>query len=550
MKRISLFFLFSVSSLLAFPAPKWMKQAVKSTATLYAIQQRGDTVKANAFFTNESGQLVAPFKAIQQARQAWVIDASGNRYEVHRIQGFNSTYNVVRLQVETGKKKTVFLPVASAVPAQGQSVFIVPSDAEDKIAQVEKAGDYGYYTLTSPVNANVAGNPVVNEAGEIVAVVQTPVIAQKAPNYALDIRLVQALTIRPIDANHSDLRQCDIPKQLPGDEDQATSFLYMVSAAPGTVREAYADDFIQAFPQSVTGYIQKAEAQVASKAYETARETYEAALRQKTGHDDEVLYSRSRSIYTSALEGQASLPADWTLEQSLTDIQAALAIVPQPLYTLHEAHVLFALKRYEDACQRYLSTAQTPMRSPDLFLYAWQCQQNLGADKETLLALNDSAVACFSKPYSTEAATYLLLRSTTLQDLGRLREAIADLNDYEHLMQGQLTGQFYYRREQMEAQTRMYGPAVNDIQRAIALAPQEPLYHAEAAVLFFRLNDLDNAVKASQRATELDPEFPDAHRLLGICLREKGDLAGARTHLRRAVELGDTLAQGILDKIQ
>ena len=83
--------------------PKWVKQATKSMLTLQAIQQRGDTLSANAFFTDEGGTLVAPFKLIQNARSAWVTDASGNRFEVNRILGFNSTYDVVRLRADMGK---------------------------------------------------------------------------------------------------------------------------------------------------------------------------------------------------------------------------------------------------------------------------------------------------------------------------------------------------------------------------------------------------------------------------------------------------------------
>ena len=533
---------------LSAAGPKWMKQASKSLATLYAIQQRGDTIQANGFFTNETGQLVAPFKAIHQARSAWVVDASGYRFEVSRIQGFNSTYNVVRLQAESGKKKTVCLPIASTSPTKGQSVYAIPTATPDPVAQVEKAGEYGYYTLTSQATPDLAGNPVVNEAGEVVAILQTPVLAAKAPNYALDIRLPLSLTIRPIDANNADLRQCAIPKQLPADEAQATSFLYIANATAGT-REAYIEDFIRAFPQSATGYIQKAETQVAAQSYEAARQTYDEALRQRTGHDDEVLYSRSRAIYNTVLQGTNTLPEQWTLEQALSDIQTASQANPLPLYALHEANTLFALKRYDEAYQRYIALTQTPMRSPEVFMYAWQCQQNLGAEKETLLALNDSAVACFTKPYTTEAAPFLYLRSTTLQEMGRVREAILDLNDYEHLMQGQLTDQFYYQREQLESRVRMYGPAVNDIQKAISLSPDEPIYHAESAVLFFRLNDLDAAIAACRKAISLDDDFPDAHRLLGICMREKGDLASARRHLQRAIDLGDPMASGILEKL-
>jgi len=97
--------------------------------------------------------------------------------------------------------------------------------------------------------------------------------------------------------------------------------------------------------------------------------------------------------------------------------------------------------------------------------------------------------------------------------------------------------------------TRMYGPAVNDIQRAIQLAPDEPLFRAESASLFIRLNDLDNAILECKRAIELDASLSDAYRLWGICLREKGDKAAAREQLQRAKDLGDTLAEKILNEL-
>lgn len=537
------------SSLIA-AGPKWMKQASKSMVVLYALQQRGDTLVSKAFFTDENGTVVAPFKVIQNARSAWITDASGKRFEVVRIQGFNSTYNVARLAIDLGKKKSSSLPLAGSPLTKGERVYLMPQATADEVAQVEKADEYNYYTLRSNASPSEAGTPVINEQGEVVAILQSPVVAAKSPNYGLDIRFAQSLAIRAIDANNSDLRQCSIPKQLPSDEGQATSFLYLAQNADVQSRLTYADDFIQLFPKSVTGYVQKAEALAFNQQYNDAFQVYEAGIKQETGHNDELLYSRSRVIYAIALQKADGLPDNWTLEQALQDVTAAQETNPLPLYSLHEANIRFALKQYPEAYKLFMAATQTKMRSAELFLYAWQCQQQMGADKDVLLALNDSAVACFSKPYPTSAAPFLLLRSQTLQDMGRLREAITDLNDYEHLMSNQLTAKFYYQREQLEVQTRMYAAAVNDIQRAITLEPNEPLFHAESAALLFRLKDLDGAVAACRKAIALDADFPDAHRLLGVCLREKGDMAGARRELQKSIELGDKLAQDILDKIR
>ena len=531
-------------------APKWAKTATKSMATLYALQQRGDTLKANAFFVEPLGTLVAPFKPIQQARQAWVVDAGGKRYEVSRIQGFNSTYDVVRLQVADVKKMPA-LPIVTEAANSRQVVFTMPQAKADQVTQVEKAGEQAYYTLQSAAAPDQAGTPVVDEAGRIVGMLQAPVTIANAPNYALDIRFVEALTIRPIDANHADLRQCAIPKQLPADAEQAVSFLYLAGNLPASERLCYTDDFIQAFPDNPAGYIQKADALVEQGNYATAWQTYEQALADKQlAHPDEVYYARSRAIYSKALSGDTLAAEGWTLQQAQTDIAQALQLNSQPLYTLQQGHLFYAQKQYEQAYTCFMALTQSPMRSAEMFLYAWQCQQQMGADKEALLALNDSAMAFFTKPYNVAAAPYIYLRSNTLYDMGRLREAINDLNEYEHIVQGRgLNAQFYYQREQMEVATRMYGPAVNDIQRAIQLAPDEPLFRAESASLFIRLNDLDNAILECKRAIELDASLSDAYRLWGICLREKGDKAAAREQLQRAKDLGDTLAEKILNEL-
>lgn len=550
MKRILLFIaivaMFVANGLAG--SPKWMKTAGKSMLTLNVVQQGGDTLRANAFFLNATGSVVAPFKAIQQARKAWVTDATGKEFEVCRILGFNSTYNVVLLQTIVDKKKTLALPTLTDSLSKGTIVMTMPLGEQDEIVQVERAGEYGYYTLKSAVSKEREGMPVVDAQGRLVAVMQSPIVADNAPNYALDIRMPMALTIRPIDANNADLRSCSILKQLPSDEAQATTFLYLLTSTSPENRITYADEFIKLFPQSSTGYTQKADALIAERRMDAAEETLAKAMNE-CGKKDEILYARSRAIYNGVLQAD-SLPEGWTLDEALSDIAKAYEINALPLYLLHEAHVLYAAKRFDEACVKFLACNQTDMRSAELFIYAWQCRKAAGIVGDSLLALNDSAVACFTKPYPTAAAPYLYLRANTLVENKRIREAINDLNDYEHLMHGQLTAEFYYQREQLESQVRMLGPAVNDIQRAITLAPNEPYFHAEMATLLLRLNDMDGAINSCKKAIELNDSLADAYRIWGICLREKGDLTGARKQLIHAQELGDTLAGGILENMR
>ena len=168
-------------------------------------------------------------------------------------------------------------------------------------------------------------------------------------------------------------------------------------------------------------------------------------------------------------------------------------------------------------------------------------------DTLAVLALQDSAVACFTKPYVEAAAPALLMRSGTLISLHRYREAVRDLNDYEHLKSKNLTANFYYRREQAEMRCRMFQQALSDIEQAVKMAPREPLFQAEAAAVHYRFGNLDDAIAAARQAIALDDEFADAHRILGVCLRAQQKETEARTALQRAADLGDEMAKSLLN---
>ena len=262
-----------------------------------------------------------------------------------------------------------------------------------------------------------------------------------------------------------------------------------------------------------------------------------------TQKTDELRYSRANTLYRQIQARRA--PETWTLDAALQEVDAAISLQPLPLYASLKAQLLYSLKRYAEACEQFLALNQTNLRAAENYLYAAQCQQML-ADTAAVLALQDSAVACYTRPYVEAAAPALLMRANTLQSVGRYRDAVRDLNDYEHLKANTLSANFYYRRMQAEMRCRMFQQAIDDIERAVKMEPQEPLYHAEQAVVHFRCGQLDEAEAAARAAIALNPEFTDAHRILGVCLRAQGKENEAKAALQRAVDLGDTMAKDLL----
>ncbi len=537
--------------------PKWLKKALKAQVTLHAVQTQGDTIHCPAFFIDQQGTAICPLKPLQHATRAW-LTTKGAEMPIARILGFDDTYNVARIATEIGKKKPVALNISNVPMQKDEQVFLMPQGTEDRIVQVEKAKVYAYYTLSAAADATLAGQPLMDSEGQVVGILQTPILAANAPVYALDVQLPMKLSISAMDANAPCLRDCNITKALPADEGQARSFLYILNATPAQ-HESYAQDFIRQFPASATGYIQLANAQLQQGQYAQAQATYEQALNAKTENPEEngsaaslreeIYHARSQAIYACVLKGDSTLQ-EWTAQQALSDIQAAIAANPQPLYTLHRARVHYAMQNYQAALHDFLSLTKTNMREANLFLYAANCMEKMGLSADSIIALNDSAMAMFTRPYPQAAATPLWMRSQRLLQMGRYRDAVRDMNDYEHLMAGQLNHAFYYQRHEAEAKSRMLPQAIADIDRAIALKPDEALYHVQRAVLQYRIKETDQAILSCQRAAALEPNFPDVYRIWGICLRDKGQIAEAREKLEKAASLGDQLTSDILKNLK
>lgn len=542
--------LLACTALAATAQPKWFKRVRKAQMNIITYDAAGQLLRStNGFFIDNEGTLLSDYAAFRGAARAVAVDEKGNEYTVETIAGASALYNVVKLHI--GGIKSTPLTLAPQLAAKGDAAHIMPYLSSKTgvcttttVAEASLFNElYAYYTLPVRLTEKFASCPVLNDNGEVIGMVQMSAKADDDKCFAISADFVRSLTVSALSATASDYRDLLLRKQLPDDESQAASFLFLVGTRDTTLYLDYTDDFIRRFPASANGYVLRAEMLTAKGDFPQADATWEAALKAKvTAH--EVLYSRARSTF-GAIDTGRTLPDTWNLDRALEDIRAAAAGQPLPIYTALEAHILYAQKHYDEAAALFLSANQGNMRSADNFLYAAQCRQMMG-DTTAVLALQDSAVACFTKPYVEAAAPALLMRAQTLLALRRYRQAVADLNDYEHLKARLVNANFYHQRYQAEMQCRMFQQALSDIQRASTMEPSEPLYHAELAATHFRFNQLDEAIAAARTAITLDDTFADAHRILGICLRQQGKEQEAQQELRRAAELGDEMAKKLI----
>lgn len=537
--------------------PKFYKKARLSQLTILTYDKEGNIQQGQGYFLNEKSEVLVEYTLLKNAVRVKAVDTTGNEYDLPRLKGANSLYNIAKL-TSNGVKKPVNMPLLTDALSVGSIVYIMPISGTDKdalciadtISKVETFEDgHNYYTLTSTLDERLSGAPVYTEAGELVGSIQLSASKDEQHGYILSATYAETLQIGAVDANKYDIRSLPMPKALPEDESQATTFLYLQNKMDTLTFRANVEDFVKAFPKSSTGYIQLAELEARQGNYDKAEKVYEEGLQHCEEHIDEIHHSFAKLLYQSGMLNQP-VTETWTLDKALTETDAAYESNPQPLYTALQGMILYGLQKYEEAYNKFLAMGETNMRAADYYLYAAQCKEMMEAPAEEILAMQDSALACYSKPYPTEAASSLYLHAKTLAKMKRFREAVLDLNTYEHLLSGNVNDYFYYEREQMEMQCRMYQQALNDIDRAILLQPQEPLYYAEQAAVNYRVNQVDEALTAAQNAVKLDPNFADAYRIMGICLNEKGKKQEAKEALEKAIELGDELAKTVLEEMK
>ncbi len=538
-------------------SPKWLKKVRGAQVAIMVYNRNGEMTETQGVFSDENGTVLTEYDAFKHATRAVVTDASGKEYPVREILGANAMYNVVKLQVTSDKGKITSLRQAAAPGSAQRTVYILPYAkagknalcTEETIAKVDTfKGEYSYYTIGNPKNERLRNSAVLNEDGEMIGLMQ---LASKEEGnaYVIDSRFINSLKIKPMDAGNSDLKAIYIPKALPETEEDALTYLYLLDRKDSSSYMACIDNFIQRYPRNSSGRVLKAEYLIEAGNYQEADRIYTDAVGTEGIHQDEIFFSKSRAIYALNLNKSYTQYNDWDMQKALTEIQNAYHSNPLPIYTQQEANCLFVLKRYDEAREKFISLAQTNLRSADNFLSAAQC--NIVQNKEEgVLELLDSAMAFYSTPYPAAAANVILIRANELAKVGRNKEAVLGMNDYERLSGGNLNANFYYKREQLAIKARMYPQALADIEKSIMLEPREPLYYAEAAALNYRLGQTDVAIEYARKAIEADPAFPDPYRIMGVCYNQKGNKAEARKYLQKAIDLGDTLASGIINEIK
>ena len=532
---------------------KWVKKASKAVFTLKTFNADGSLIgSGNGFFITADGVAVSSYTPFRGAAKAVVIDAMGKEYEVKSIIGANDVYDIAKFRVDATKCQTLRTAPAAV---ENTSLWLLPYNAKNaysctaaKVKSVQKVqNDYDYYTLEATAPENTVGCPYLNANGEVVGIQQQSSSDDNTTQYAVGAAFATGLKMTGLSLNDPALKATSIKKDLPDELDQAILTLYLAS----TLGDAQSfvglvDDFIAKFPQAPDGYSYKAQIMAAQDNYPEADKYMKLAIDNATDKA-EARYNYAKMMYQNLIYFYDSASHAWSYEQALEQAEQAVALDPQLPYLTQKAQLLFACKRYADSYAAFQDVIGKGGRTAECFYGAARCKEQLN-DTTACLALLDSAVATFSKPYLKEAAPYIYARAQALAESGKYRLAVNDYNEYENLMISQVNSEFYYIRSQVEAKARLFQQALNDLDKAIDKSPDILLYRSEKASLQIRVHLLDQAIETASECIRLFPDSSDGYLFLGLAQCLKGDKVQGVGNLLKAKDLGDAQADVLIEK--
>ena len=554
MKRIiTILFAACVCCMVNAQPDKWVKKASKAVFTLKTFNADGSLIgSGNGFFITADGVAVSSYTPFRGAAKAVVIDAMGKEYEVKSIIGANDVYDIAKFRVDATKCQTLRTAPAAV---ENTSLWLLPYNAKNaysctaaKVKSVQKVqNDYDYYTLEATAPENTVGCPYLNANGEVVGIQQQSSSDDNTTQYAVGAAFATGLKMTGLSLNDPALKATSIKKDLPDELDQAILTLYLAS----TLGDAQSfvglvDDFIAKFPQAPDGYSYKAQIMAAQDNYPEADKYMKLAIDNATDKA-EARYNYAKMMYQNLIYFYDSASHAWSYEQALEQAEQAVALDPQLPYLTQKAQLLFACKRYADSYAAFQDVIGKGGRTAECFYGAARCKEQLN-DTTACLALLDSAVATFSKPYLKEAAPYIYARAQALAESGKYRLAVNDFNEYENLMISQVNSEFYYIRSQVEAKARLFQQALNDLDKAIDKSPDILLYRSEKASLQIRVHLLDQAIETASECIRLFPDASDGYLFLGLAQCLNNNKVQGVGNLLKAKDLGDAQADVLIEK--
>jgi tetratricopeptide (TPR) repeat protein len=269
-----------------------------------------------------------------------------------------------------------------------------------------------------------------------------------------------------------------------------------------------------------------------------------------SANKDEACFQVAKTIYSYmiSMNGKETF-STWTYDRALEIIRQSIQKTGEPLHIQLEGDILFAQRKYDEAFLSYEKVNNSPLASAATYFSAAKTKQLMeGSDVNEVLALMDTAIEKLRKSYLDDAAPYFFERAELRAQAGKFKEAVLDYNTFYNAVAGKVSALFYFKREQAEVQCRMYQQALDDINKAVEMEPQDLDFLIEKGAFHLRVNQLDEAIDVLNKVISINGKYAAAYRMLGYCQALQKKNKEACKNFAIAKELGDEVVDTLIEK--
>jgi len=173
------------------------QQVLPSVMTLMTETDEG-TVLGTGFLTMKDGVAVTAWHVMVGAKRAVATFSSGETFEVSGLIDKDEKRDVCLIRVKVAGRP--LLPIAAGDPAVGSKAFVIGAPlgldftvSDGLVSQIRLMGGVKQYQFTCAISHGNSGGPLVNQAGEVLGVVDSTATNGQNLNFAIPMVYVQGL---------------------------------------------------------------------------------------------------------------------------------------------------------------------------------------------------------------------------------------------------------------------------------------------------------------------------------------------------------------------
>ena len=183
--------------------PDLVRRVKPSVVSVLTYDGKGEPLISGSGFFIRPGQVVTNMHVIRGARRVEIhtLEGKGRTYPVAGALAVDEEADLALLSVDVPAERTRPLPLATALPDEGEQVFLIGnplrlegSVSDGIVSAVREVPAVGrIIQITAPVSHGNSGSPLLNMSGQVIGIVTVKVTNGQNINLALGVARIASL---------------------------------------------------------------------------------------------------------------------------------------------------------------------------------------------------------------------------------------------------------------------------------------------------------------------------------------------------------------------